>query len=468
MSSDWYWAELRSAVAAGEAERGWQLLAAWPSSGQAAGGGVPEEEEDAARQYFFQGGRSLDWVNVIIDTAWMLKHYRQMPVTFQMGGPPNRGRLSDPDNFSWNGQSVRCLPSEGEVEARLVVTDEGGLAAAEARLSQSSAGWPVATLQFNVLSTRDEDAHPRPPGVYVSEEEEDSPRGTHLVGMLDLRGAQHVAQVARLFQRLGKELESLMEEAPPRLLWDEDILRQLRADGLGAHPRLTFIGSSNPLPEHSTLLTSQRLREVWLGKEVKPDPLVFSERAVRGLHSRGRESLQLEEEIQDFLNQHNDPRFTPRHALALLNRSEEEVRALSGDAADAQLERLRLTQVIRPLLEAWRESWTERRPSSSLQAIRQAQRRRLIEEVDDFGGRYHDLSTVTFPAGLSGGFEEDDSDDEDDFYDGDVFQQEYVVISNEEDDRDDEDDDEEDHRDDEEDHRDDAALALLRRMGRRR
>jgi hypothetical protein len=358
-NSDWYWAELRSATAAGEAERGWQLLAAWPSNPA----GDPHEAE-TARKYFMTGLCT----EKVAATAWLLRHFRMMPVPLKLVEPPeddgvrddqfyeNYGRV--PPYHPWNGQVLRSggewsLDSvSGGHGIKLIVTSEGGEAALEANLEKDARGRPVVYLRNGIASYGrrhlefDED-----PNAWGGEGEGVSPpeghgyhgNGIHGRGMFYAHGEKTLGNIARMMQRFGHELEALASPGL-NLTWDPDILIKLQEEGAGPHPSLIFVEDGLD-PESQT--PSGALREKWLG--LRPPPLATRD-TVRSWYG-SPELDQCSNEIQTFLWDRGEEGMNCWSALALLNLTPEEVAAQSGDAADIQLHRLGLVQEIRPLLE---------------------------------------------------------------------------------------------------------------------
>lgn len=213
--SDWYWGELRSALAGRHLERGWQILAAWPlPDGDAS-------EAKAAKAYWAtewaraEPDRAID----LAETGWLLTYYGDLLVGPRGGdeaGPGAIMRIS-------SDVLVGALPTL-EVMARRTgltlvanLTKNGMGLFLEAPLSSQDG--------FTVLSGA-------------------RPRG--LVGIIEGPEAQQA--VAELFVAFGQCLREVVSPVSPwRLVWDGDLLNRILNEGRDLHLNLRW----GPLPPAS-------------------------------------------------------------------------------------------------------------------------------------------------------------------------------------------------------------------------
>lgn len=258
---DWHWGALRSAVAEARWERAWQLVAAWP---------VDVESQDQAQRYLLRRAGEDD-PDMLISSAWLLEHYKGLPVP--LGRAPaqseRRDRADGAGSQPWAGQTNRHVLNG---PPRMFVTRSGSRLALSATLSLSPFGRPRVLLHANKPSRTET-------GALDLNEDALTPEHGYVFGgpgyrgdgvirgtVLLASGEDEVAHLAGLMVRMGQELRNL-HEGTFDLVWDADILDQLRAGGPSRHPGLRFVRGGEEArtalgPE--SLVSAQVLRRRWL------------------------------------------------------------------------------------------------------------------------------------------------------------------------------------------------------------
>jgi hypothetical protein len=273
---NWYWAELRSATAAGNWPRAWQLVAAWPSHPPSPRPPTPThlnppahrqanltEAASRAQDYLMTEACRADLVSEALRWFWVLEHYLCQPVYALQGDP----RVYDDAR---EGTTIHCWPQEvptTRLGPLLTVWGEFGNPGAHGITFHRGTSTNKAGVRINYRGLPHEDDLFRFPAFSVV--------GRHKyahnlrTGLKVANGMVRAGEVMRntllLLERLkGGESGAVRCD----LLWCSDIRQKLLEEGWEWHPHLTFRPDPDGDDEENGLLPVLEARLTYLIQEL--------------------------------------------------------------------------------------------------------------------------------------------------------------------------------------------------------
>lgn len=245
--TSWYWGSLRSACAALNWPRAWQLLAAWPHP---AGG--PEEDPQS---YLVREALRADRLNEALDWRWCLEHYRAQPVPLPDPLPPYADLARDRYGPLSRGVTItKGDTSLGEARDKAPSLDVRGSRGAGASMvlrfrKPARTGRVGGCLLFEWMPHPAGGSSPRLtfPGFRMADQSCFAATAEVALGTADflVRAGEAARNMIRLLERVRRG-----EAAEVRcdLLWCDDILERLLEEGPAAHPDLCY--SPYAMPSH--------------------------------------------------------------------------------------------------------------------------------------------------------------------------------------------------------------------------